>query len=41
MHGMFLRHLMILKESYGVGGWGVDKLIVPPVVDAHFLIVQS
>ena len=28
-------------ESYGVGGWGVDKRIVPLMVDAHLLDVQS
>jgi hypothetical protein len=32
---------MILNESYGVGGWGMDKRIVPPMVDAHFIDVQS
>lgn len=31
---------MILNESYGVGRWGVDKRIVPLMVDAHLLDVQ-
>lgn len=36
-----MRHLMILNESYGVGRWGMDKRIVPSMVDAHFIDVQS
>lgn len=41
VQGNFPRHLMILKEIYGVGIRRADELIVPSMVDAHLLDVQS
>ena len=41
VQGNFPWRLMILKELYGAGIRGADELIVPPMVDAHLLDVQS